>query len=133
MEKNIREKTQEASFGHVKLEMSRRLSESLYGGALYLWSSRLSDGHLLLAKKHLKFDISKLNSFLPPHICNTSCVHHLSKRYHHPIRLKPDPWKISISTPNTQQISHLLSQYPCPFPRHTPLPEKLLLIFQALV
>lgn len=33
MEKNIREKTQEANFGHVKLEMSRSLSEKS------IWSS----------------------------------------------------------------------------------------------
>lgn len=67
------EKTQEAYFGHVKLEMpSTRPEEYIWRSSLPL-SSTSSSGHLLLANQnYLKFDTSELNSFPSPQTVSTT-------------------------------------------------------------
>lgn len=130
MEKHIREKMQEASFGHVKLEMLRKLSEKC------IWRSSLplevqapaSDASFWLNQKNLKFNISELNVFIPLQICNFSCVHQLGKRYHHSTRLQPDPWGSSGSAPNTarESIAQPVSlPFPCPHVRTWAAPTRL--------
>ena len=60
------------------------------GGALCLWvPDPALDASFWLNQKYLKFDISKLKSLLPPQISKSCWVHHLMKRHHHCIRIKP--------------------------------------------
>lgn len=59
------EKMQEANFGHVKLEMLRKLSEKcIWGSSLPLEvQAPAPDASFWLNQKNLKFNISELNSF----------------------------------------------------------------------
>lgn len=69
-EKHIREKTREANFGHVSLRCLEKTVGEVH--LEELTASRAPDpapdASFWLNHKHLKFDISELNSFLPSQI-----------------------------------------------------------------
>lgn len=115
------EKTQEANFGHVKLEMpSTRPEEYIWRSSLPL-SSTSSSRHLLLANQnYLKFDTSELNSFPSP---QTLCPPP-QRQITPPNQAQASPLQVLIISLNAQQISHFPA-IPLSSPSRPPPPPPL--------